>query len=373
MGIFRQRFATPGTSLLCVLLVLNPIIWNGGCTNTGIPLADGWVRAALPSSHPLTSTLAAQGFAGASAIDLHPASGQYRVVFGDSVHRVEGAFGSSPSARRVSTMEIGSGPLAVKIEVDAQLRITGISTSTGLVWAPEKGSLDGLPSPPPEGVDGFMRANQELISLARQLDESLGGGATPAVPGNSGGSGGGAAVGISKGIQASQDIGGQLSSILGTLGMIIGIQAAIVHLPALLVAFQIMTALNLTPGLFGSNATTTPTADTSNQAVITGDATLLVVNNMPGGEPIWYVVLIENKFQRLAGGNLLGDESIPNGQSRAFAVPPGNRKMNIIIPHGHECYSIYHVDVVFSSNSTFEINLDGSETPEIYPEGCTGS
>lgn len=355
---------------LCAALVVNLHVWNAGCGVTGpIPLSDGWVRVPLDAGSALKSALRGTRLEAVSALEVNAATGHFRMALADTGGSVRGTFGWIDGSPVVSSIEFTQGDVSAAFEFDSLKRITLATTSTGTAWLPD--SLDSplLFGPGASGVDAYIAANATLCSRTRATPApSLGGGGT------GGGSSGGGTVppfqSGAKAIAASQEIPNEIAGVLGVLGFVLALQAGAAMWPALYFVFQVVVAVNLTMSIFGTNGSSGGSG-TGSSSTITGDATVRVINNRTDGVPIWYVVLVQDPVTGAPGSNLLGDEGIPAGSFRDFAVPPGVRTFNLVSPNGAECYEIFErAGVTLTSNVITEISLLETDPGRNYPDGC---
>lgn len=353
---------------ICLLAIVNLHVFSGGCGGFGLLPLDGWQRVSLSPDQPLKSTLKSGGFSEVSAVDVNPGTGEFRFVMPASGRSAFGSFTIVNGAVEVSTVTFAYQGLEVSIRFDGQKRIVSIENSLGQKWVPTD-SPDVVPlGANVTGLDAYLAANPELIQLVRPPTEtgSNNGGTTPG-----GGSNGGlpGPVPSAKSINIAQAQGGDVSGLLGSLGLIVGLQGAVGAWPVLYFMFQIVVAVNLTLGFLGGS----PATPGPNMGPIAGGSTLRVINQLPGGVPIWFVVLEQDFETGAPGGNLLGEEGIPAGDQREFSVPNGRRNFNIISPSGRECFIIYrHDGVSLPSGGVTEILISNTANGELYPPDCPG-
>ncbi len=367
-----RRSAAILKSLLCVVLIINLHVVSGGCGPAGAIMVDGRLRILLTPDHPLTQTLAGSVFEGASALEVDPITSDFHLVFPDASRNVSGAFSLNKNVFAFSRLHLEANGQTADLTLDDEKHVTSIETSLGQRWERPEDWV-GLPlDVVGGGVDAYLGANIELVGIARALDGELvgqnpapsGEPDDPASPDPSAG----------KPRQSAQDSTGGLDGVLSVLAALLGLQLAVSNFPAVFFAFQLLVSVQLGMAIAGMAPSpgTPPTGGTPG-APITGTATLLVVNSLTDGTPIWFVTLIEDPSNDLPGGNLLGDEAIPAGSFRDFAVPPGLRDINVIVPHGIDCFLLFqHKDVVLEDGEITELRLDPSDVGVIIPEGCGG-
>ncbi len=355
-------------AIFCLVLTVNLHIWPAGCGNALDLFSGGVLRVALTADHPIKTALKTTAFSAASTIEIDRQASSFRILYPDPSREVTGTFAIVEDAAVVSAIDFTFGPLSIRFSFDVAHRIVSMSTSTGQSWQPSESSTEDILGLGHSGVDAYIAANAELVDAARRSDPSPTGGGGGGVGGGSDGSGHVPGTGA-KELLAGQDIFGGPLGILGTLVVVTGLSSLSVW-PALYFVFQVVVAVNLTLAILNVGGGSVASAGNSATA-ITGSAILRVVDNLSGSVPIWFVVLIENKEQRLPGGNLLGNQAIPAGESRAFNVPPGTRDINIIVPHGPSCYMVYREkEVNLMAGKTLEIVIDDSRSGEILPPDC---
>ncbi len=364
VGIFK--------SLLSVLLILNLHVASGGCGAGGAFMIDGRLRIPLTVDHPLSQSLAGSVFEGASALEVDTSTGQFQLIFPDAERAVSGAFSLNKNVLAFSALHLQANGRTVVFTLDDQKHVTSIETSLGQRWE-RPDTWVGLPTDViAGGIDAYLGANIELVGIARGLDgEPVGPNPVPTDQPNDPGTPDPSAGKLR---QSAQDATGGLDGVLGALAVLLGLQLAASNFPAVFFAFQLLVSVQVGMAIAGVGPSpgTPPTGGTPGTP-ITGTATLLVSNNLTDGTPIWFVTLIEDPSHDLPGGNLLGDEAIPAGSFRDFAVPPGVRDINIIVPHGIECYLLFkHTDVVLEDGQVTELTLEPSDVGTIIPEGCGG-
>lgn len=372
-------------TLLCLVLTLHFQFWAGGCGTAGLVGLDGWVQFPLGAGDPVKTALKASGFESAGSIAVQPSERRFRIETVDGQRVISGSYDIVNNQAEVASIEFARGSLFVRFQFDANKHVTQITSATGAAWSPvldESALFGGFNA---LGVDAYLGANLALVNTVRRSIDGgaaapSGGGSFPVGSGSGGGSSGGSGglpssqAGLNgKEILSAQLIPGDLSGIMGTLGLLIGAEAAIAAWPALLFVFQAAVGVNLLLGMLGmAPAPATQTAPAA--ATITGDATLRVNNNLTNGVPIWFVVLVQDLERGFAGGNLLGEEAIPAGESRDFAVPPGTRDINLIIPEGRDCFMIFRkFGVELPSRGVTELSVNDDDVGELHPSDCSGA
>lgn len=349
---------------LCVGLTLNLHVWSSGCGSSALPSPDGFVRIALPADHALSQATRGTAFGEAKAIEVNPTTRQFRVVLPDGDRAIEGSFAYYNGRPQVSTVRLVSGGQFVELEIDDHKHITSATLPGGQLW---------IPSEPPQaagalgtsGVDGYVSANQELVNAARGRD-----GTTPGGGGPSGGGGSGSTSGA-KSIALAQNSVAPIQVFLAQLSVVMAI---VLYWPLLFTTFLVLAGIDLALSLLNPGGSGGSGGGGSggggNSSGIVADATLRVRNNLTT-VPVWYVVLFEVPAANLPGGNLLGEQAIPTGESQDFAVPPGTRTFNIVAPNGSRCLIIYNrKDVRLTSSKVTELIVSDSDLGELYPIDC---
>lgn len=362
-------------SILCVLLVLNLHVWQGGCGTGATALADGWIRLAVSGDQLLGATARGSALGDVLAVDVHPPTSRFRLLLSDASKQVTGTFERFAGKDFVTQVEFQGGGLAARFELDALRRVRRITTSTGQDWRPQALDLTPPFSPGVSELDRYLAMNASLLEQVRQLDARYPGGASSV--GGGGSTGGGGTIGGTPPFQsgaktaaADQDItADSLLPILGVLIALFSIPLIAGGLPAIYFVIQVVVGVSIILSLLGTPSTAGAVSDASSGGV-TGDATLRVVNELTGGVPIWYVVLLQSGGPPGADGNLLGDESIPAGAAREFRVPVGDHSFNVITPDGAECFRIYSFAVQVNGQGIAEIVLTDAKSGTIYPPDC---
>ncbi|MFQ5429341.1 MAG: hypothetical protein ACE5E1_03430 [Phycisphaerae bacterium] len=351
-------------------LVLNVHVWLGGCGMAGVQLLDGKLLVPLTPDHAMTQTLAGSAFEGATAMEIDPAASRFRLIYPDAGRNVSGTYHANKGRFSIRQLQLARGALSAEVMLDDDRHVLSIETGSGLRWE-RPADWTGLP---PEtlagGLDAYIAANIELVDAARQLD---GGGAR--VPGSTTGGGGPGTTGgtiVGKAGPSAQDATGGLADVLAALVPLLGLQLAVFNWPSVFFVFQTLIGAQLLMAVAGiAPLPTAGTGVSSNGDVPAGSATLRVTNNRSDGVPIWFVTLIEDAAKGLPGGNLLGDESIPAGESREFSVPAGTRNLNLIIPIGVDCFELFaHEGVELTDGQTTELTLEDQEIGKVFPDGC---
>ena len=109
----RHHLFAKGKAVLCVLLILNLNYWTGCGEAVLTPqnTMPGQVeRILLTPDHPVSQALAGSQFAGAVALDVDRASGEFSLVYADGETKQasgryvgQGAATASPSSRSPAT------------------------------------------------------------------------------------------------------------------------------------------------------------------------------------------------------------------------------------------------------------------------------
>ncbi len=369
-----SRVLRKGTGLLCTVLVLNLHVMTGGCGVGGVASPDGTLVIQLTPSMALTHALKGSLFDGATAIEVSPMEGTFSLVFPGGERQLSGSYGADTGRQAITSLHLSRAGVSADVSLDFQKRITAIQTSAGQRWE-RPADWTGLPNNGAAmGVDAYIGANIELVEIARSLG---GGNAVRTETTSSGGSDDGSGtvslgVGVAKGGAASQ--GGDIGSILGTLGLILGIQAVAAFWPSIYFVLQVVLGVQVLMAFGGITPEVDAAPNTGGSAILAGDAVLRVINNLSDDTPVWFVTLLEDSTTSAPAGNVLGDESIPAGTSRDFQVPSGTRDINVILPSGVDCYWIQeHKGVVLGSGAVTELTVADTDTGILYPDECDNS
>lgn len=367
-----RRLFSAAKAILCIVLVLNLHLWVGGCGIGGVVMIDGKLRVNLTPDQPLTQVLAGSAFEGATAIEIDPATHRFRLIFPDENRDISGQYNLNKGQFSITQFHVEQGSRTADLALNSSKQVTSIQTSTGLQWN-RPSEWVGLPVETiSSGVDAYVGANIELVDVARQFDGG-GGERVPPTPVGDGTNDDDEQDGIQKTGQAAQDATG-LDGVLSGLAFVLGLSVAASNFPALYFVFQILVSAQTAMAIAGiAPAPGTPTTGggTLPGEVPTGAATLLVINELTDGTPIWFVTLIEDSTTGAAGGNLLGDEAIPAGSFKTFAVPSGTRDINIIVPNGVDCFVLYeNQGISLVDEQTTEIVITDVDAGQIIPDGC---
>jgi len=200
-------------AVLCIVLALNVQFWLGGCGISGCgfdaapfgSLPAGTFRIELTPEHPLSVALRNTAFADARAVEIDPATRQFRVIFPDEVRQMSGKYVYEKGAPTVTEFRVAAGLASATMELDASKHVTRITTGDSgaaepaarTSTAPEPASVPTPSTPtvslasnptsddhvwvtPAEwlqapissvGANGYERANAQLLAFAREMDD----------------------------------------------------------------------------------------------------------------------------------------------------------------------------------------------------------
>ncbi|MBN2561706.1 MAG: hypothetical protein JXQ75_12330, partial [Phycisphaerae bacterium] len=169
-------------ALLCVLLTLNVQFWLGGCAPAPVPFSPGATRIELTPGHPLSMALRGSAFEGATAVEVDPGKGEFRLIFPDAGRQLSGKYAEANGTPTITEFHAANGLNSATIHLDISKHVTSITTSDGHVFT---APTDWATSPAStEGANAYERANAQLLDFARQLNSQSN-------PGPSAGSGSG--------------------------------------------------------------------------------------------------------------------------------------------------------------------------------------
>lgn len=164
-------------ALVCVVLILNLHFWLGGCGNTVGVVTPESSRDVLPLDHPLSQALQGSALLGATGIEIDAIAGTFRIAFVDGTQRLEGRYALGPDGRyTITEMTLGRQGASVEFSFDLSKRVTAIRTDSGIEWLapPKPVSSSSSRGSESEGVQAYVDANAELLSLAREVDRQSG-------------------------------------------------------------------------------------------------------------------------------------------------------------------------------------------------------
>lgn len=206
-------------ALLCTVLVLHAQFWIGGCGRTPLALPDAGYIALHPDD-PLAIALADSGFAGATGVVIDEVAGQIRVIYPEATRNLTIEFSEADDSFTVTRVQASTEVDAVTIDLDAELHVTAITTSSGYTWE-RPAAWAGLPSDAAV-LDAYEAANAELLHLARILDgESF----APATSGAAGGDLGDSGASRDP-VKTGQSAFGSLYTVFGLLTSIFVLHVA---------------------------------------------------------------------------------------------------------------------------------------------------
>lgn len=199
----RHKYVFKIQSVACALLVLN-LHWIAGCGQaTFAPPTAGAFQIQLTDSHPLSQALRGSAFQGATMMEIFPQGQAFRLVFPDRERQVSGAFAYQDGEFVITQFTFKQGVHSATITFDEGRRVATITTAEGQSWTR---AVDGQAARyssivPNQGVNAYVDANIDLITLATEIDENGGLAATTNSSGGSNGSttGGNTSTGSSGG------------------------------------------------------------------------------------------------------------------------------------------------------------------------------
>lgn len=169
--LFRSK------AVLCVMALVGMHV-VAGC-GTGAGLLGGTQRIDVASDSAWAGLLGGTNFEGATAIEINPFTGQFRLIYPDGGREISGTFVKSGDQARVTQLTIAVGDGAATFTFNAADQITQISNQKGKEWvrpnvttvAPQAPQAPSAPGAREQSrLDSYMAANADLLQLAEQLD-----------------------------------------------------------------------------------------------------------------------------------------------------------------------------------------------------------
>ena len=160
--------------MLCVLLILNLNYWTGCGQAVLTPqnTTPGDVeRILLTPDHPVSQALAGSQFAGAIAIDVDRASGQFSLVYADGeTKQASGRYvGQGPSIS-ITEFAFSRDGQGATLHLDPNTKqVTLLTTTTGFEWRPSAQVSAREIANNAQGKDAYRAANAELIEFEEDL------------------------------------------------------------------------------------------------------------------------------------------------------------------------------------------------------------
>ncbi len=156
------------TALVCVFLTLNLSMLTSGCgvsPGAGLPVGDARVIPLTPD-HPISIALRGSAFEGATALEVDPAGGAFRLIFADGNRTVAGRAVFRDGAWEMAEFNFGADGLAASMKLDPATRqVVGIETSYGHVWESSKEDrVDARPRGESR-MDTYLAANETLLDI----------------------------------------------------------------------------------------------------------------------------------------------------------------------------------------------------------------
>lgn len=171
----RHRLLYRLKALLCAALILNINYW-AGC---GAKVFDSsrTIRIELSPDHPLTLELNNTAFGGAIALEVDPVANQFRLIYPETDRIIQGGFGDSSDGLALTNLATARRGKNTSMEINPKTKqVTRVISARGDEWHPDKVfSARELPSGL-NGVDAYVAANPELMSLVvdpSKVDEIL--------------------------------------------------------------------------------------------------------------------------------------------------------------------------------------------------------
>ncbi|OWY73189.1 hypothetical protein B7486_02245 [cyanobacterium TDX16] len=171
----RRRFLYRLKALLCAALILNINYW-AGCGASSFDAAQA-IRINLTPDHPLTLELNNTAFGGAIALEIDPSSNQFRLIYPEPDRIIQGGYGEGRDGLALTNLATSRRGKNTSMEFNPKTKqVTRVISARGDQWQPEKVlSARELPVGL-TGVDAYVAANPELMSLVvdpTKVDEVL--------------------------------------------------------------------------------------------------------------------------------------------------------------------------------------------------------
>ncbi|OQZ01065.1 MAG: hypothetical protein B6D36_14425, partial [Planctomycetes bacterium UTPLA1] len=171
----RRRFLFRLKALLCAALILNINYW-AGCGANSFDAARA-IRINLTPNHPLTLELNNTAFGGAIALEIDPSSNQFRLIYPEPDRNIQGGYGEGRDGLALTNLATSRRGKNTSMEFNPKTKqVTRVISARGDQWQPEKVlSARELPVGL-TGVDAYVAANPELMSLVvdpTKVDEVL--------------------------------------------------------------------------------------------------------------------------------------------------------------------------------------------------------
>ncbi len=164
-----RRFAEQLKAVLCLALVMNLMLWTGGCDVMNLSALAGTIRIDLTPDHPLAELLQGSNFENATAIEINQATQEFRLIFPDDAQEFRGTFANSPRGPEVTQLTLTDSGQSVSLEMDASRSVTSITTSNGFQW--DRPAAWETPIATGGDEQTYLDANISLLEAADELEQ----------------------------------------------------------------------------------------------------------------------------------------------------------------------------------------------------------
>ena len=179
-GFNHCRMFQKATASLCIVLMLNLSLMSSGCglsPAVSLPVTHGGVIALTPD-HPISIALRGTAFEGATALEVEPSSGTFRLVFPDAGRTLTGRMVARDGALEMAELNFASDGLAATMKLDPATRqVVAIETSYGHYWEPTKDERIAARPRSADELQTYLAANESLLAVtspdAAKTDSSL--------------------------------------------------------------------------------------------------------------------------------------------------------------------------------------------------------
>ena len=170
----HRRLFSKAKPVLCVLLILNLNYWTGCGEALLTPenTTPGDVeRIPLTPDHPVNQALEGSQFAGAVAIDVDRASGQFSLVYADGgTKQASGRYVGRGPAMSITEFSFSRDGQGATLHLDPNTKqVTLLTTTTGFEWRPSAQVSAREIASDAQGTDAYLAANAELIEFEQDL------------------------------------------------------------------------------------------------------------------------------------------------------------------------------------------------------------
>jgi hypothetical protein len=135
---------------------------------------DGWARTALSPDDELNQALRESNFSGAKYIDVNPSQQAFRLIFPDSTRIISGTYEFTGTEFTIKQFHLEADGESVTMDLNTFKQVVAIKTSKGDSWVRSDDTVMKENASREAGVNGYLAANEDLLELARIIDEENG-------------------------------------------------------------------------------------------------------------------------------------------------------------------------------------------------------